>query len=263
MAPLPFGTSKNPYVMNTNAITTGQKKKISDLLKQKGVTKKDLQKLLETGLLAKLLENIGNVNEPQVVKRLPIHLELLMKAAMFDSIPDEWELTKMFGIHPESLSTLEDFVVDYSKSFAQLMDESRFSRVDNDITEERFPIKGEGVHRLKGFLVPLKNNQTVARALNGIDARGLRPGNTAELLSLPVQLKALMDKRHVNLFHCTGISVTALGTRDQVGTPNGNRKVLRWGYNWNEGDRKHSSLSSDGHPYLNEYSGHYLLAFRK
>ncbi len=249
--------------MNADEITQGQKRKIFNLCKQKGVTKKDLQKLLETGLLAKLLEGIGNVNESQVLKHLPTYLELLMKAAMFDSVPDQWSLSKMLGIYPESLSTLDDFIVDYSKSFAQLLGENNFNRVDGDITEERFPIKGEGVHRLKGFLVPLKNNQTVARALNGIDARGLRPGNTAELLSLPVQLKALMDKGSVHLFHRTGISVTALGTRDQVGTPNGNRKVLRWGYNWHEGDRKHSSLSSDGHPYLSEYSGHYLLAFSK
>jgi hypothetical protein len=81
-------------------------------------------------------------------------------------------------------------------------------------------------------------------------------------LSLPAQLKVLIEKHEVNLFHSHGISVTALNTMDPVGTPNGNRKVLRLNYNWHRG-KEDTSLSSDGGQYLSEYSGHYLLAFSK
>lgn len=261
MAPLPFGTSKKPYTMNTNAITPGQKRKISDLCKQKGVTKKDMQKLLETGLLAKLLEGIAKVDEPKVLKNLPTHLELLMKAAMFDSLPNEWEFSNTLCLHTKCLSTFDDFIVDYSKSFAELLRENGFDRINaRDVTEERFPIKGEGTQRLEGFLVPITTTQTVARALKGINARGLRPGNTAELLSLPSRIKVEINKGHINFLGSDGITVTALGTMDRVGVPNGNRRFLTMGYIWR---KEYSSLSSGGGQYVSGYSSHYLLAFSK
>ncbi len=247
--------------MNTDAITQGQKRKIFDLCKQNGVTKKDMQKLLETGLLAKLLDGIAKVDEPKVLKNLPTHLELLMKAAIFDSLPDEWSFSNTLCVNTKPLSTFEDFIVDYSKSFTEMLKENGFDRINShDVTEERFPIKGEGTQRLEGFLVPITKTRTVARALKGINARGLRPGNTAELLSLPPRLKVEIDKGHINFLGSDGITVTALGTMDRVGVPNGNRRFLTMGYIWR---KEYSSISSDGGQYLSGYSGHYLLAFSK
>lgn len=246
--------------MNTNAITPGQKRKISDLLKQKGVTKKDLQKLLETGLLAKLLESIANVNEPEVLKRLPAYLETLMKAARFDSLPWEHSFGELIGVHPVQLCMFGDFVVNHNKSFLQLMSENMFDGDHQDVTEERFPLRGEGIQRLTAFLVPVNNTQSIARAIKGLDERGMRPGNTAELLTLPGHLKPLIEARRVHLYPKTSISVVALDTKDPVGTPNGNRKVLTWRYTWRDG-AKSSTLSTEGNPYVGD--GKYLLAFSK
>lgn len=236
--------------MNTNSFTQEQQQHFFELCSQKGVTKEDLQKLFETGMLAQVLETTAQLSaQPELFTMLPGCVKQLMKAAVWDSLPEHFDFGRALGL---SWMKVPIFV-NCRRSFAEMIERGRYPHVGSDVTKERFPIIGEGGHQLEAELVPLRHDLSYARARKALDLRGLRPGNTAEVLAFGEQAPN-WDKEAIRQ-----ISVIALGTTGPIGKAGGNRKVLCLTHAQIHHDRFSLYADGDGKVYKHQL----CLAFRK
>jgi hypothetical protein len=74
-------------------------------------------------------------------------------------------------------------VVDYSQTLADMIAAGKYDWVNSDITQEHFPVKGEGKVESELVLVHLNRTASTEEVLKELDNRGLQPATIAELLA--------------------------------------------------------------------------------
>jgi len=92
--------------------------------------------------------------------------------------------------------------VDYDLSFDEMVASGKYGLVFPNITDEHFPIRGEGKVERELILVHLDKVATTDGVLAELDRRGLRPAKVEELLALGVSRSKLQKE----------FSVVALGS---------------------------------------------------
>lgn len=112
--------------MKTNA-STGQLAKFLALLEEKGVTPELFQERLGNGILA-------DVFDPSAV------------------FPERDEWRKQFGLGP-LVPELIILTVDYGLTLEQMIAAGNYDWKNDDLTDKRFPIKGEGVQEFEACLI--------------------------------------------------------------------------------------------------------------
>lgn len=75
-------------------------------------------------------------------------------------------------------------LVDYSRTLAQMIAAGRYDWVNPDITEEHFPVKGEGRKTVKVVLFHFNKVMTSDQVIIELDAQGYLPARIEELLGL-------------------------------------------------------------------------------
>jgi len=73
--------------------------------------------------------------------------------------------------------------VDYTKSLDEMIKAGGYDWKNEDITAERFPVKGEGTAERKLVLVHLGRDATTDEALAEMKRRGLKPAGIEDLLA--------------------------------------------------------------------------------
>lgn len=112
--------------MKTNA-STGQLAKFLALLEEKGVTPELFQERLGNGILA-------DVFDPSAV------------------FPERDEWRKQFGLGP-LVPELIILTVDYGLTLEQMIAVGNYDWKNDDLTDKRFPIKGDGVQEFEACLI--------------------------------------------------------------------------------------------------------------
>ncbi len=147
------------------AYTSGQLVKLTALLEQKGSNPERFQLFLESGVLADLLEA-----DPAAI--------------------DREEFRKLIGLPPLVLR----ITVDYSLSLEQMIALGQYDWKNDDITTERFPVKGKGKKEVVGELVKYEENMSSDKVLADLDSKGLRPATHEELLAFGAAFPELQRK---------------------------------------------------------------------
>ena len=196
--------------MSKNNATLGQGAHILTLIGQKDKDKDFLTALIGSGLLADLLD----LDDPAAINRE--------------------EFRKVLGLGPLELR----ISVNYGRSLDEMKKAGNYDWMNDDITAERFPIKGEGIKELVPELIHFNRSISSDNALADLDKMGLRPATIEELLALGETFPEMQRK----------FPIIALGS---VGEVSGRRSVpcldeggserglyLRWfGYDWYAGCR--------------------------
>jgi len=135
--------------------TFGQAKPIINLLiDQKEVSKEGITALVESGLLADLLDaDPANINRD--------------------------DFRKLLGLTSAEMKAH----VDRGLSLKEMISAGKYDWVNDDITEKRFPIKGSGSSETYSELVHFDRNISSKGAVNDLDKQGLRPADIAEILA--------------------------------------------------------------------------------
>ncbi len=104
----------------------------------------------------------------------------LVQAIQARTVPNRDEFRKFLGLIP-----LEPrIMVDYTKSLAEMITAGRYDWKNDDITEKRFPVKGEGTKEFVCELVHPNRGISSENALKEIEKSGkLRPATIEELLA--------------------------------------------------------------------------------
>lgn len=156
---------RNPKIHMNTAYTSGQFVKFTSLLEQKGSNPERFQLFLGSGLLADLLEA-----DPSAI--------------------DREEFRKLIGLPPLTLR----ITVDYSLSLEQMIALGQYDSKNDDITAERFPVKGEGKKEVVVELVKYEENMSSDEVLADLDSKGLRPATHEELLAFGTAFPELQRK---------------------------------------------------------------------
>jgi len=135
------------------------------LISQKDPTLESLSALFQSGFLSDLLE------------------------AKVSSLTRD-DFRKFVGLDPLVLS----IVVDYSMTLGQMIAAGSYDWVNDEITPERFPVKGTGKISLKPELVHFKSNIFSEKVLEELDKMGLRPGTHKELLAFGATYPNMQNK---------------------------------------------------------------------
>lgn len=73
--------------------------------------------------------------------------------------------------------------VDYNQSFRDMIKAGRYDLIDSEISEEHFPIDGQGRIETNLVLVHFNRKMSSDAVLKELEQRGLRPGMLPELLA--------------------------------------------------------------------------------
>ena len=136
------------------AYTSEQFVKFTTLLEQKDSNPERFQLFLTTGVLSDLLDA-----DPSAI--------------------DRDEFRKMIGLPPLVLR----FTVDYSLTMEQMIALGQYDWKNDNITSERFPVKGEGKKEIVGELVKYGSAMSSEAVLADLDKKGFRPATIEELLA--------------------------------------------------------------------------------
>lgn len=191
--------------------TLGQARKVLDLIVDKGIPEEQLQKLLESGLLADLL--YANVD-----------------------VVDRSEFRRIIGLKPADAFSV---TVDYNKSLAEMIAAGRYDSFNSDINAEHFPVEGKGKQEKGIRLFHFNRIMTSEQVIAEMDKAGYRSVLIEELLVLGSTYPELQRQ----------FPILALGSVWQ--NPGGSRHVaylcwgdaerrldLHWlGINWDDGYR--------------------------
>ncbi len=141
--------------MSKDNATLGQGAHILTLIGQKDKDKDFLTALIGSGLLADLLD----LDDPASINRE--------------------EFRKVLGLGPLELR----ISVNYGRSLDEMKKAGNYDWMNDDITAERFPIKGEGIKELVPELIHFNRSISSDNALAELDKMGLRPATIEELLA--------------------------------------------------------------------------------
>ncbi|MBU0649455.1 hypothetical protein KJ969_05175 [Patescibacteria group bacterium] len=96
---------------------------------------------------------------------------------------NRWNL-QAFILDPDSVlrSQIYEVVVDYDQPLAKMIEACKLDWVNEDITEEHFPIQGNGHKKVKLELYQFDKTITGDQALKRLDEAGYRPATIEELL---------------------------------------------------------------------------------
>lgn len=86
-------------------------------------------------------------------------------------------------INDQKTGEVFQVIINYSKTFANMIKTGKYDWVNNDITQEHFPITGEGTIELKAELIHFGKTMSTDNVLKELDRRGLRPATLPELLA--------------------------------------------------------------------------------
>ena len=141
--------------MSTNA-TLDQAGHVLRLVSDKGVTKEQLAGIVNDGTLPDFLEAVAT-----------------------GSNKSREELRAFLGLGPLVLSV----IVDYTMSLADMIKAGKYDWTNHDITEKRFPVKGEGKKETAVELIHFNRVMNSNQVEQELDKMGLRPGTIEELLA--------------------------------------------------------------------------------
>ncbi len=88
------------------------------------------------------------------------------------------------GLAPTELKLGDSFpiTIDYTQSLAEMIKSGKYDWSNSDITEKRFPVKGESQVELSGELVHLNRYLSSEEVIKEIERRAMRPAKIEELL---------------------------------------------------------------------------------
>ncbi len=165
--------------MSTNA-TLPQAGHILTLIDQKGVSKEQLAVAVSDGILPDFLEALATgFNKPR------------------------GELRDFLGLGPLVLKV----VVDYSMTLAEMIASGRYDWKNDDITTERFPVKGKGKVETTVELIHLNRVIATDEVKKEIDKMGMRPATMEELLAFGATFPEVQRR----------FPIIALGSVSQLG----------------------------------------------
>ena len=143
------------------------------------------------GQLRKILELMGEVSQEQVqvVLESGLFSDLLM--ANVAQVNRE-AFRKLCGL-PPILPTFQ-VTVDYGKSLAEMIAAGNYDWVNEDITQDHFPIKGSGQEEKEVVLFHFDKVMTSEQAITDMDKAGFRPVLIEEFLALGAQQPELQKK---------------------------------------------------------------------
>ena len=121
-------------------------KKISDAIKTLGGSDDDLHRVLtEKGLAGKIAEVIMAINQ---------------------KVDETYKV-----------------IVDYGLSLAEMVKAGKYDWFNDDITDKRFEVQGDGQHEVELVLVHLNRNATTKEVLEYLHNQGLEPAKIEHLLA--------------------------------------------------------------------------------
>ncbi len=135
-----------------------------DLLKRAkdaGVSREQLQQVFDSGILTVVFD--------AVKADKPINIE---------------EVRKVLGLEP--LLAVYKVVVDGDLSLAEMISAGKYDWVNDDITQEHFPLQEKGLGKIEFAITLLHFNRYISSddAIKEMDKAGYRPVGLAELLAL-------------------------------------------------------------------------------
>jgi hypothetical protein len=184
--------------------TFGQANHILTLVNQKEVSKEKLTALVESGLLADLLDaDPANINRGAY--------------------------RKLLGLTPAELTAN----INRGLSLREMVEAGHYDWVNDDITAERFPIKGSGSVETSFELVHFNRNIESDEAVKEMAKRGLRPADLAELLAFGAAFPEEQRKYPIvelgSVARIGGSRYVACLYRDDSRR---SLSLLRWGGSW-------------------------------
>lgn len=136
--------------------TLKQARKVLSLIADKEVPEEQLQKLLEAGLLADLLD------------------------ANTEAVSRE-DFRRAIGLEPTNVFPV---TVDYSRALAEMVSAGKYDGFNSDITAEHFPVQqGEGAAQTDARLFHFKKTMTSKEAIAEMDKVGYEPAKIEILLA--------------------------------------------------------------------------------
>ena len=147
--------------MKEEKATLDQASHIVKLINDKGLTREQLQKVIDSGLFSDVLEtgkSEGHIDREVVQKAL--------------------------GLEP--LLSVYNVVVDYNLSLVEMIKAGKYDWVNDGITQKHFPLQEKGLGKI-GFTITLLHlNRYISsdEAIEKISEAGYRPATLPELLAL-------------------------------------------------------------------------------
>lgn len=182
-----------------NTPTSTQLKKFIELLEQKGVTPERFQTVLRSGILSDVFEEKATLDN-----RYDVRLAL--------------------GLGPLTSEPIV-LIIDYSQTFEQMIAAGCYEWKNDNITAERFPIKGKGTVEFEAVLFHFSKGIWSEDAKKQIEQAGYEVGKIEHILSFGAKYPEEQRK-----FSIVGLG--SVGEVSQLCMVGGSKRGLGRGW-WN------------------------------
>jgi hypothetical protein len=164
----------------------------------------------------------------------------LLVAIKKGSLPNRSAVRKFYGLDPLFYEKVYHFAIDYSKTFAEMIEEGEFDWVDGNVTEETFPIVGIGIVEYEAKMLEPKrtiHSEEVMDFIQKVGADIWQAARLEHLLAFSATYPYKKDEHPI----FGGHPILALGSLSDglvAYLGDGFRKDLdarSWGHEWHSG----------------------------